>query len=466
MPNPSFLFVQVQDTGKVSPRKDVRTAIQKHVMRDIGAARRGKPRRKVMSEQTAETAGQDQVPVSIWAMLAPALVSGGARTNPFASYPIPMNPDTFFLIDYLYTSPAPRLRPFRDTWLPLSLSDPALFYEILSHVSLDVAAVDPGCSDRRRNRALKLHVLALQDVNRRLEDPSKGLSEGVIGTVLAFACFSHLAKDWKSYEAHMEGLQTIIRLKGGMHKLDHNRMLRLLLSGIDISASCFSNTPPKFPLPLHALSTLRAEHLELPWWLPPGATDASNMWTLVFPSDTPLADIFRDLATAVMTLKLETTRSGRPLWLDTQFVRDYLDPLTHRLLETSIGVEAVNSGSFRGECSRLAAVILLGKIRRAARGGRGVFMGIETEKLRVLLVRYGSEWTVFKPMLLWVLVLGALEVEGEERGWFCAIIRKTAGEIGLRGWDEVVVTVSNLLWVEEVLGGEGEGLRGGVGMEG
>ncbi|KAF2804568.1 uncharacterized protein BDZ99DRAFT_575220 [Mytilinidion resinicola] len=460
MPNPAYLFVQVQHTGKVAPRKDVRTAIQKHVMRDIGASRRGRPRRKAIDKQAS---GQCQVPVSTGAIMAPSLVSGGTRTNPFASYPIPMNSDTFFLIDY-----SPRLRPFRDTWLPLGLSDPALFYEILSHISLDIAAVNPGYSDRGRSRALELHLLALRDVNRRLEDPCQGLSEGVIGAVLAFACFSHIAKDWKSYEAHMEGLRTIIRLKGGLHKLDNNRILRLLLSGIDVSASCFNNAPVKFPLPLRALSQRREERQEVPWWLPVGDTGGDNVWELVFPSDDTLAEIFRDVATTIMTVKLEHSRSGRPLWQDTQFVRDYIDPLTHRLLDTSIETDAVNRSNFVNECSRLAALLLLSKIRRASSpplSPRIVFTGIETDRLRALLARYYSEWTVFKPMLLWVLVLGALEVEGEERAWFCALIQRTAEEIGLRGWDEVVVSVSNLLWVGEVLHAEGEALRGCVWME-
>jgi len=208
MSNTSFLFVEVHHTGKVLPRKDVRTAIQKHVMRDIGAARRGRPRRRVKTKEA-----QKQSHASMGSSIAPALrlVSGGARTNPFANYPIPMNSDTLFLIDYceskacldaqclrkqslyrcnniVYTCPSPRLRPYKDTWLPISLSDPALFYEILSHISQDISAVNSEYSDR--GQSLQFHALALRSVNRRLADPLLGTSDGIIGTVLAFACFS------------------------------------------------------------------------------------------------------------------------------------------------------------------------------------------------------------------------------------------------------------------------------------
>ena len=70
----------------------------------------------------------------------------------------------------------------------------------------------------------------------------------MIATVLSFACFSvrqtghgdrglhanemqHFDQDWESYEMHMEGLLTIIRIRGGANAINHNRILRLLLSG-------------------------------------------------------------------------------------------------------------------------------------------------------------------------------------------------------------------------------------------
>jgi hypothetical protein len=43
----------------------------------------------------------------------------------------------------------------------------------------------------------------------------------------------HSDKDWATYDMHMEGLRTIIKLKGGVQTIDHNRILRLLLSGYE-----------------------------------------------------------------------------------------------------------------------------------------------------------------------------------------------------------------------------------------
>jgi hypothetical protein len=134
--------------------------------------------------------GRDSIPLS---------VSGGGRLNPFTSCPVPMTTETLFLVDYgefarrifllqrrlgfihrarfasaseeTADNPAntclhPRLRPFSHTWLPISLSDPALFYETLSHLSLDILTRHLGEKDLAQS--LRYHALAVRSVNSRL----------------------------------------------------------------------------------------------------------------------------------------------------------------------------------------------------------------------------------------------------------------------------------------------------------
>jgi hypothetical protein len=157
----------------------------------------------------------------------------------------------FFISSFLkivvLVSSEPRLQPIKETWLPIGFSDPALFYEILSHISQDITASFPGYAQEKQ--AFALHSQALRSVNRRLSNPVQSISNGIIATILGFACFSvcysnvyrdcyantmqHYRRDWATYELHMEGLRTIIRIRGGVRTLDHNRILRLLLSGYE-----------------------------------------------------------------------------------------------------------------------------------------------------------------------------------------------------------------------------------------
>lgn len=128
MSNSNFLFIEVQGTGKVPLRKDLRAAIQKHVMRDIGAARRGQPRatqlesvdgcakhnpssyRKVapnnhrgkhpVRKGYTETITPTKSGYTATSANIPSPISGGCRTDPFMRFPIHMTSETSFLIDY------------------------------------------------------------------------------------------------------------------------------------------------------------------------------------------------------------------------------------------------------------------------------------------------------------------------------------------------------------------------------
>lgn len=106
------------------------------------------------------------------------------------------------------TWPDIQLRPFKDMWLysnpfedhmadlrvrwfPISMPDAAFFNEILSHVSLHVYTLRHGLSrETECPQSMILHSRAVASVRKRLCDPVLGISDGIIGTVLAFACFS------------------------------------------------------------------------------------------------------------------------------------------------------------------------------------------------------------------------------------------------------------------------------------
>lgn len=121
------------------------------------------------------------------------------------------------------------------------------------------------------------------------------------------------------------------------------------------------------------------------------------------------------------------------------------------------------------EGCRLAALILLGKIRRrfltevrgAGLGGKVVFTGIETYNLRYLLENNEDKWRSFLPVLLWTVVIGACETmngEGEIAEWYYGMTKRAMEELGLTEWGEVVIMVGNLLWIGELMDADCEEL--------
>jgi hypothetical protein len=174
------------------------------------------------------------------------------------------------------------------------------------------------------------------------------------------------------------------------------------------------------------------------------------------PNDPTLVNIFQDLGITCMAIKSELKK--RSLWQDESFLKERINPLTYRLLNSGMQLEDIEETNFIGESCRLGALIFLSKIRRCF-GARLVFTGVETERLRVLLEMYGDKWKTFETMLLWVAILAALETDSEDRLWFCDIIGKTAKAMDLQIWEDIIARASNLLWVGDVLDKECDNLR-------
>lgn len=113
MSSPLLLFVEVTSNGKVLDKK-ARHAIQKHVMRDAAAERRQRskvPRKMREGSKNPEEPivvhsrkGKDVHPrpetYSASLRLDPPFGLGGGRMDPFAQYPVRMDLEKLFLIDY------------------------------------------------------------------------------------------------------------------------------------------------------------------------------------------------------------------------------------------------------------------------------------------------------------------------------------------------------------------------------
>src|SRR3954464_8123112 len=67
------------------------------------------------------------------------------------------------------------------------MQDPAGFSQILCSAAMHMSLLR-GESPARCVEAINFSIPAIQSVNRRLQDPILGVSDGVINTILAFVC--------------------------------------------------------------------------------------------------------------------------------------------------------------------------------------------------------------------------------------------------------------------------------------
>jgi len=310
-----------------------------------------------------------------------------------------------FLIDHVYTRSDPYLRPFKDTWLPISLSDSAFFNEILSHVSAHVFTLRSRLQTRDDcAQSIALHSRAINSIRTRLLDPVLGISDGVIGTVLAFASFSHRTNDWAEYDMHMGALYRIIEAREGVSCLSPNPVLRHLLSIVDLAGTC----PLEKPRPLFPLPRSDTEITSWPWPAPPTPYPDQRIWKHAFPASSPLLPIFHDLTTFVMILKSDLMREVSKSEIALSIDRSTIHSLVDRLEDLSIPVLAITEDNLLEECCGLAALLLIRNISYYFSVSGSSPLDTENyklitnvQKLHIILVTniYYKKWLLFKPLL-------------------------------------------------------------------
>lgn len=383
---------------------------------------------------------------------------GSGRMDPFQSYPVPVDMDMLFLIDHLHTCSDGYLRPFKDTWFPISISDPAFFYEILSSIATHVFMLRGDFQTSNRCiQSVKLHSRAIVSVRTRLLDPVLGIGDGVIGTVLAFASFSLRTNDWAEYDIHMTALYRILEARGGISCLLSNPVLRHLISGVDLAGTCFlERSRPLFPLP--TISTSGSPIKNMPWPVPQMPYPYQSIWKHAFGVNSPLLLVFHDITTFIMMLKSDLMRNSTSEIPPID--RSTMSSLIDRLGECSTPVADITEDNFMEECCRLAALLLLEEISSCFTVPDSGLRDIErynittnVQRLHTILVidlNY-KKWILFKPLLNWIISLAAVSTSNEKiKHDFLHLIAYAGRLMELKGWDEALVTAGNMLWVAEL----------------
>jgi hypothetical protein len=113
-------------------------------------------------------------------------------------------------------------RPFRVEWFSMALLDPTSYYLCLANAALFMdqrVTCSPSLEYTDTVESTKYYSKCLTQVTKQLTGKVQSISEGLITTVLGFVCHSSTIGNWDRCEMHMQGLERIIRLRGGFHGL-------------------------------------------------------------------------------------------------------------------------------------------------------------------------------------------------------------------------------------------------------
>jgi hypothetical protein len=168
-------------------------------------------------------------------------------------------------------------------------------------------------------------------------------------------------------------------------------------------------------------------------------------WKQIFPHGHSFNAIFADLTAAIAHSIFKTTR--KELWRGVDFILYWLDPIMHKLLCLRSELTSPQE-----EMCRLGIILFMGPIRRNC-GKLGVSSKVYVRKLKALFLATRDEidWTPQTQLLLWTLFFGMLETwRLPEQGWYVSSLCLTAKGLGLNSWDEIIESVSNFLWMENI----------------
>jgi hypothetical protein len=295
--------------------------------------------------------------------------------------------------------------------------------------------------------ALRYHSAALESVNQRLRDPKCGNSDGVVASIVAFACHGRQTADFDTWAMHMDALRKILDTRGGPDSVKMPN-LRYLLFWIDTAGCCARDMRPKFPLPVHilpAVSELRSQYSPRPL-----VEEQLSRLVKLYPSTKVLAEIVRDLSVVIQYFKHET-KTDSYFYHPSDMSGNWLAPLVHRCLDlipddSNLPEEAELAVS---EALRHATILFMQPVRRRF----GINTGSSEQRvhrLRTILQRPSSVWHGIEALWRWIIVSASTETEAiDEQLWLAGLMAGFESFQDLRR-DDHMQALRSFIWKEDI----------------
>ncbi|KAE9373391.1 hypothetical protein N431DRAFT_337270 [Stipitochalara longipes BDJ] len=384
---------------------------------------------------------------------------GAGRFDPFARFPIELNHRARELVDTIFISrdSTGKLAPLTDAWFHVGMLDAAAFHQLLSGSASYFSRIRSLSLETDTKESIAHHAHAIQIVNRNLAKAETATSDGMVGAIIGFACYYHLRGDMKTWRTHLAGLKEVLSLRGGIHTIDANGLLRVMLSNIDISGSCTLNTAPNFPLPAKQFPNgQRASQSSNKRGFPQRLSVA---WRFNFSGQETLMDIVDDAVIEAYNLQEEMAGTNNSIWQDSMYVCNYINPLLHRLLSLPATTHSLRSSSI-AEGLRLGAILYLVAIRQT--------FGIYPTRTTAQIVKVKHLFENWEPseiaqfsfedlnlnlIKVWILSLAAVMSDSKElQQWSYQNLHLSMSRLGLQTYTDVERLVEVFLWIPEIHG--------------
>ncbi|KAF5628177.1 uncharacterized protein FTJAE_8929 [Fusarium tjaetaba] len=430
----SLLFVNANQSNFPSRRnnhKSIDSEVRRHVMLDIGKARRkpSKDRQFVtLTWQTQKHTGKHESPKSRQCGHSKTLEESQVTIYTPTLYALAVferewGEDSFSAYGFTLIMTTGK-NAMSGTYLANTFWSPFAFRKsaFLKHYQRIFSSPDVLIQLYRQSSlglkslALERSLMTIQCIESRLvsSDTSWATSDSVISAVLAIICYNFSNLDFDQARIHIRGIWVVIEARGGISTVEKNDLF-LMISWVDITAALLHNTKPLFPLPANMDPFVRPGLNTLPGPL----SGILNGDILYGERSLAVLACMGDLNALATFLQAEQVTKGDGIWNDEEQMGLLLNSIAHDLLnqkklqlqKSDVPFEIIL------ESLRLGAIIWTIQVKRRCRSYPGTAQAHITTLLVIMSndAGAGNPWNCsadLRVVRLWLLVLCSLESFG------------------------------------------------------
>ncbi|KAH7379836.1 hypothetical protein BKA64DRAFT_749989 [Cadophora sp. MPI-SDFR-AT-0126] len=469
-----LVFVHLNEVTGPTQDTDTRHTVRAHVMRDFQrkkhkSVKSSKPNKRPLrpnpESDTVEIEDQQAEAVSSgessWE--AEILPEEGMELGllpdpqqigmlePFNTLPISGSPRLQLLMHHYNTVLVNTLIPVnpKNEWFNYAITDPALFHATMMHAAMHQRVVSGGLDQREQ---VQLKTNAIMMVNQRLGDPVLSKSDVTIGAVVCLVLLENQEGNLALSNIHMNGLQKMVALRGGIDNLGLAGVLRRKILWGDILNATISGSEPRFnmtPTAAHPITDFNtftpsdsipfSRHVEDQIQLPEPACTCSTQFSTILSSLRSISSQSHLEADITGTLSDNIYLAERHLLYLLKHARDF--PSMHSRTCSSLGAACF-----------IAAQMYLYHTLRDYPFEVPVFQ-MFLQRLNIQLWdqttgEVNSMWEGKEQMLLWVLSLGALANRGDGmmKARYVREIQRICHTLGVVRLESLVALLSGVVW--------------------
>ncbi|CAD6577550.1 MAG: hypothetical protein ASARMPRED_008317 [Alectoria sarmentosa] len=342
--------------------------------------------------------------------------------------------------------------PFTNEWMPHAVTDPLLFLATLNYAAAHLDVVH-GRQSSPRTIAQKGQIIRL--INMRLQDSAETVSNTTIGAVAMFAAMETTTGNQHDLSVHMDGLDKMVTIRGGLQQLGWDGVLQLFISWQDLVSSALMSTPPRFPRRPNRLIIQGEIPSPNPICPELGASTELCATIIKIFNDmrhvTDLLNSFDDSVTLVEPMSYNDVRSG----------------IKHCLLSLEIRKpkQQMQDLDYRLEACRVGALIFLNRPFDGNWPHCLLIRHLRCQLKELLLEKESRIFHQVHPQVhtgyyIWGLFIGGIHSRRDEDIEFFAKRIATSTQVwqvqGLGGWPEILSRIKTVAWIDALQNAECE----------